>query len=550
MEESSITHTPTWVVAVVCFAIVSVSLAAERLLHHLGKARTSPFPPLSTPMLSPLQMHPADSCWIRTWWWICYGSCDARVWGSEIRWIEELEFECSVGIASRVDDHFPMGGFFTLCYEYTILKHKDQKALYSALERLKEELMLLGFISFVLSLSEGFIVGICVSENAMHLMLPCKKGSYRLSEDAKLCKKKGEVPLLSVEALHQLHIFIFILGLVHVVFCATTILLGGAKIRKWKLWETEIQQEMQQKVQQREATPVRIARNQQGEFVRERTKGLWMKLAVVSWIIAFLKQFHDSVSKSDYRALRSAFGLKHFPSHPDFNFHKYMVRALEHDFKRVVGIRMAYILLLLLVVGAKLEHIITRLAQEAAAAASLSHGTEGTPNVKPSKEHFWFGRPEIVLTLIHFILFQNSFEIGFFIWVLVTFGFDSCIMEKKVYAISRLVIGVLIQVICSYVTLPLYAIVTHMDGGIKLQGLGSGLHESVAGWALDARKKKEQQSSRGSAGATTTDVEVNRSEHFGASPRSALALPPSSPDLVEIVSVVGAVNDDDSHYRR
>jgi mlo protein len=90
-----------------------------------------------------------------------------------------------------------------------------------------------------------------------------------------------------------------------------------------------------------------------------------MKLAVVSWIIAFFKQFHDSVSKSDYKALRSAFGLvrhiiyfkpcsliyiaieanrvllfsqKHFPSHPSFNFYKYLIRALEHDFKRVVGI--------------------------------------------------------------------------------------------------------------------------------------------------------------------------------------------------------------------
>lgn len=52
------------------------------------------------------------------------------------------------------------------------------------------ELMLLGFISFVLSLSEGFIVGICVSENAMHLMLPCKKETYQLSEGVKLCKKK------------------------------------------------------------------------------------------------------------------------------------------------------------------------------------------------------------------------------------------------------------------------------------------------------------------------------------------------------------------------
>uniref|UniRef100_A0A0E0Q019 MLO-like protein n=1 Tax=Oryza rufipogon TaxID=4529 RepID=A0A0E0Q019_ORYRU len=409
-------------------------------------------------------------------------------------WIEELEFECSVGIASRVDVRFSVDGFFSLCYECTFLKHKDQKALYSALERLKEELMLLGFISFVLSLSEGFIVGICVSENAMHLMLPCKKETYQLSEGVKLCKKKGEVPLLSVEALHQLHIFIFILGLVHVVFCATTILLGGAKIRKWKLWETEIQQEMQQKLQKRDATPGRIAHNQQGEFVSERTKGLWMKLAVVSWIIAFFKQFHDSVSKSDYKALRSAFGL------------------------------------LLLVVGAKLEHIITRLAQEAAAVASLSHGTERTPYVKPSKEHFWFGRPEIVLNLIHFILFQNSFEIGFFIWVLVTFGFDSCIMEKKVYAISRL-----------------------MDGGIKLQGIGSGLHESVAGWALDARRKKEeQQSSHGGATTGATEGSNYRSDHFGASPRSALAPPPPpSPDLVEIVSVAADDDDgDDSRHRR
>jgi mlo protein len=39
--------------------------------------------------------------------------------------------------------------------------------------------------------------------------------------------------------------------------------------------------------------------------------------------------------------------------------------------------------------------------------------------VKPSDEHFWFGRPAIVLYLIQFILFQNSFEIAFFFWILV-----------------------------------------------------------------------------------------------------------------------------------
>lgn len=41
---------------------------------------------------------------------------------------------------------------------------------------------------------------------------------------------QGKVPMLSLEALHHLHIFIFVLALVHVIFCATTMVLGGAKV--------------------------------------------------------------------------------------------------------------------------------------------------------------------------------------------------------------------------------------------------------------------------------------------------------------------------------
>lgn len=41
---------------------------------------------------------------------------------------------------------------------------------------------------------------------------------------------QGELPLLSLEALHQLHIFIFVLAVVHVIFCVTTMLLGRAKV--------------------------------------------------------------------------------------------------------------------------------------------------------------------------------------------------------------------------------------------------------------------------------------------------------------------------------
>jgi mlo protein len=69
---------------------------------------------------------------------------------------------------------------------------------------------------------------------------------------------------------------------------------------------------------------------------------------------------------------------------------------------------------ILLLVGAKLEHIITRLGQESVAKE------DPTKRVKPSDEYFWFGRPAIVLDLLHFTLFQNSFEIAFFFWIWVS----------------------------------------------------------------------------------------------------------------------------------
>jgi uncharacterized membrane protein YecN with MAPEG domain len=39
--EITLEHTPTWIVASVCSIIVVISLLFERLLHRLGKVRTS-----------------------------------------------------------------------------------------------------------------------------------------------------------------------------------------------------------------------------------------------------------------------------------------------------------------------------------------------------------------------------------------------------------------------------------------------------------------------------------------------------------------------------
>lgn len=67
--------------------------------------------------------------------------------------------------------------------------------------------------------------------------------------------------------------------------------------------------------------------------------------------------------------------------------------------------------------GTKLEHVIRQLAHEV---AEKHIAIEGDLVVTPSDEHFWFGHPEIVLFLIHFILFQNAFEIAFFFWIWVS----------------------------------------------------------------------------------------------------------------------------------
>ncbi|RZS05869.1 hypothetical protein BHM03_00036428 [Ensete ventricosum] len=138
--------------------------------------------------------------------------------------------------------------------DFQVLLKKKQDALNQALQKLKEELMLLGFISLLLTVFQSLISNICIPKSVSSYMLPCKvekstsmqeiyhgMGFYygqqwnkrRLlssGSSSGFCLSKGKVPLLSLEALHQLHIFIFVLAVVHVVFSASMMVLGGAKV--------------------------------------------------------------------------------------------------------------------------------------------------------------------------------------------------------------------------------------------------------------------------------------------------------------------------------
>ncbi|XP_022729616.1 MLO-like protein 13 isoform X3 [Durio zibethinus] len=387
--------------------------------------------------------------------------------------------------------------------------------------------MLLGFISLLLNVFQGLISQICIPTHLESSMLPCKKPTESKSSHEKYspqdinnrrhlfsadsssdyCSHQGKVPLLSTEEFHQLHILIFVVAVVHVVSCAIILVLGEARIRQWKPWEDTISNV-------EKGTAKDTHRHHILVLLKKHAWGYWRKAAVVSWTISFVKQFYNSVTQSEYIALREGFIIKHCQAYSQFDFHKHMMLSLERDFRHVAGIswyqwlfvvvfltlnvegqfsfslnestlfvitfhnndikyfifpsRMAYVFLviistfsflqLLLLVGAKLAHIIIRLAQD----VDEMKKSQGQLAVKPSDEYFWFNRPRLVLDFIHFILFQNAFEIAFFFWILWTYGLHSCIMERTGYNIPRLIMGVIVQVLCSYITLPLYALVTQM----------------------------------------------------------------------------------------
>ncbi|KAI3459898.1 hypothetical protein Pfo_016561 [Paulownia fortunei] len=449
-EGASLEYTPTWVVALICTVIVAISLLLERIIHFAGK----------------------------------------------------------------------------------YLLKKNQGSLFQALQKIKEELMLLGFISLLLAVFQARISKICIPKHLTKHWLPCNNengdhkaakstahleafsfflpGSRHLlaaaSDGAGYCDAKGKAPLLSLKALHDLHIFIFVLAVSHVLFSALTILFGGLKIQQWRHWEDSIQKK---EYDPEEALKTKVTHVQDHAFIRSRFSGIG-RVALFSWLRSFFKQFYGSVNKSDYTTLRLGFVMNHCRGNPNFNFYKYMTRALEKDFKKVVGISWylwvfvvlfllvnvygwhAYFwisfvpLALLLAVGTKLEHIITQLAKEV---AQKHTAVTGDLVVKPSDDHFWFHRPRLVLVLIHVILFQNAFEIAVFFWMLVMFGFDSCIMGEVGFIIPRLVIGVFVQFLCSYSTLPLYAIVTQMGSSFNKAIFDDHIQAGLVGWAQKAKNK-------------------------------------------------------------
>ncbi|XP_026403695.1 MLO protein homolog 1-like [Papaver somniferum] len=450
-----------------------------------------------------------------------------------------------------------------------IFQKRQKKAMIEALEKIKAELMLLGFLSLLLTVGTTYITKICIPISAGSIMLPCRKDADDLGEAKKgdgkgdddgdhkrkllglaeelvwrrslapaaggkddYCGAKGKVSLISYSGVHQLHIFIFVLAVFHVLYSVITMGLAQAKMKKWKAWELETTSLEYQFTND----PARFRFTHQTSFVK-RHSGVSTKPGI-RWVVAFFRQFFGSINKVDYLTMRNGFINAHFAPNSRFDFHKYIKRSLEDDFKVVVGISVplwcfAVIFLLLnvykwhtlywisliplvilLVVGTKLEMVIMEMALQIQDRSSV---VSGSPIVEPNNNLFWFNNPRWILYLIQFTLFQNAFQMAYFLWSWYEFTLKSCFNENLPAILIRVFLGLALQILCSYITFPLYALVTQMGSHMKTAIFEEHTTKALKKWRKAAKDKSKARRA-GDDGSRSGYLSGDNTPSIGSSP--------------------------------
>ncbi|CAN7094218.1 unnamed protein product [Brassica rapa subsp. narinosa] len=414
------------------------------------------------------------------------------------------------------------------------LRKTKRKPLFAALEKMKEELMLLGFISLLLTAISSTIANICVSSSFYdNRFVPCSRSEIIEEHDSTISSVKrtrltrspffhslrrrlvgigettcseGHEPFVSYEGMEQLHRFIFIMAVTHVTYSCLTMLLAIVKIHRWRIWEDEAQMDRndcltvvaREKILKRQTT-----------FVQYHTSAPLVKNRLLVWVICFFRQFGHSVVRPDYLTLRKGFIMNHHLT-LTYDFHSYMIRSMEEEFQKIVGVSgplwgfvVAFMLFnikgsnlyfwlaiipiaLVLFVGAKLQHVIATLVLENAGITEYASGVK----LRPRDELFWFKKPELLLSLIHFIQFQNAFELASFFWFWWQFGYNSCFLRNHLLVYLRLILGFAGQFLCSYSTLPLYALVTQMGTNYKAALLPQRVRDTINGWGKATRRRR------------------------------------------------------------
>ncbi|KAL6297545.1 hypothetical protein ACE6H2_005687 [Prunus campanulata] len=455
------------------------------------------------------------------------------------------------------------------------LKKTRRKALFASLEKIKEELMLLGLISLLLAQSARWISEICVNSSLFTSQFYiCSERDYSTKENAMLESSspnkteiprglnsfshqcgEGHEPFVSYEGLEQLHRFLFVLGITHVLYSCLAVALAMSKIYSWRKWENLAELAADANLQAKKNKVM----TRQSTFIFHHTSHPWSRNRLLIWMLCFLRQFKSSIQRSDYLALRLGFISKHkLPL--SYNFHKYMVRSMEDEFQGILGISwplwgyaivcifvnihglniyfwLSFIpAILVMLVGTKLQHVVSSLALEIVEQTGPATGTQ----VKPRDDLFWFGKPVILLRLIQFIIFQNAFEMATFLWSLWGLKERSCFMKNHLMIVIRLTSGVLVQFWCSYSTAPLNVIVTQMGSRCKKALVAESVRDSLHSWCKRVKERSRRDSVHSHATRSVCSLDTTIDERDEITVASGTLSRSSSLDSLHQVTVASA----------
>ncbi|KAH7519913.1 hypothetical protein FEM48_Zijuj08G0087900 [Ziziphus jujuba var. spinosa] len=468
----------------------------------------------------------------------------------------------------------PLGFLVNSCLEHfgKWLGKTHRKSLLAALEKIKEELMLFGVLSLLMGHWIIIVAKICVKSTVQdNRFYPCamKHGSHSVrhsfvSSSDYLNKSvfeehhkhgfhdycpKGKESFASHDSLEQLHRFVFVLGVTHVFYSFASIAFAMIKIYSWRIWENEAKTNAQsipvpwdifanKFSPAPQAMPNSMKMRRLSTFISHRTSHSWSQHRVLVWLLCFCRQFWSSINRSDYRALRLGFLTKHqLPL--TYDFHSYLLRSMEDEFRHIVGISVPLWIyaifcifldfhgsniyfwlsflpaILILLIGTKLHRVVVKLAVEI---------TDNSPAFENHQfnlrdDLFWFGKPKFLLQLIHFISFQNAFEMANFIWSLWEIREPSCFMDNRIFLVVRLIFGVTSQFWCSYITFPLYVIITQMGSRFKKSVMTENVRKSLSGWQRRVKARKSTPSSAALLTATSsvsTVYDMNKISESGS----------------------------------
>ncbi|GAX74895.1 hypothetical protein CEUSTIGMA_g2341.t1 [Chlamydomonas eustigma] len=193
-------------------------------------------------------------------------------------------------------------------------KKQRKRALLKFLSHMRDELLLVGFISLVLSTFQYPLSGICYSSsssrrlrNLLALAAASPPGSNYTSSSTP-CSGPGQQQLWPISVQHETHLLLFTIAIMHLAYSTLTIVFAKYLIGRWDIWEERCMREnplsWALKVDNTDMVPPPLFGP--GCLTRWRIHLSTMSHGMTRWIIAFMLHF-QGVTWEMYRDARTLF---------------------------------------------------------------------------------------------------------------------------------------------------------------------------------------------------------------------------------------------------